>query len=117
MPFHDGVPNLLKYAFNMNAAGPDTRTLARGTGTAGLPVYALDQSSSSPVLTIEFLQRKGSGLVYTPKSSTDLGVFVPMTETPVVTSIDATWERVTIQKTVNTLSTPRLFGIVEVTIP
>lgn len=116
MPFHDGVCNLLKYASNMNAGGPDIRRLNQGTGTAGLPVFTLDRSGPE-TFTVEFLRRKASGLVYTPKRSTNLGSFVPMTGTPTVTGIDATWERVVVKETVNTSATPRLFGIVEVTMP
>ena len=40
-----------------------------------------------------------------------------MNETPTVTSIDATWERVKIERPINSVTTPKLFGIVEVTLP
>jgi hypothetical protein len=113
IPFHDGVPNCLKFAFNMNPGGPDVRTLVRGTGTAGLPAFSLSGSE----FTVEFLRRKNSGLVYRPKISTNLGIYQPMTETPTVTDINATWERVVVRKGVNTAVTPRLFGTVEVTMP
>ena len=116
MPFHDGVCNLLKFAFNMNPAGPDTRTLVKGTGTAGLPAFTLDRSGAE-TFTVEFLRRKDGALVYTPKRSTNLGSFVPMTGTTTVTSIDATWERVVVKEAINTSTTPKLFGIVEVTMP
>ncbi len=117
MPFQDGVKNVLKYAFNMNAGAVDIRTLKEGNGTAGLPVFGVDQSKSPPSFTVEFIKRKGSGLVYSPKSSADLKTFEAMNETPTVTSIDATWERVKIEKPINTVTTPKLFGIVEVTLP
>lgn len=117
MPFQDGVKNVLKYAFNMNAGAADTRVLKAGDGTVGLPVFSVDQSKSPPSFTVEFLKRKGSGLVYTPKSSTDLKTFQSMNETPTVTSIDATWERVKIERPINSVTTPKLFGIVEVTLP
>ncbi len=57
IPFHDGVCNLMKFAFNMNANGPDVQTLVKGTGTAGLPVFSLDQSGAQPKFTVEYLRR------------------------------------------------------------
>lgn len=117
MPFHDGVRNMMKFAFNMDAAGPDTRTLVKGAGTAGLPVFTLDRSGSQPVFTVEYLRRKSSGLVYTPKCSTDLANFEPMTGTTTVTQIDSNWDRVVVQTPVSVPATPRLFGVVEVTMP
>lgn len=36
IPFHEVVPNLLKYAFGLNLGGPDARRMAPG-GTVGLP--------------------------------------------------------------------------------
>lgn len=117
MPFQDGVENVLKYAFNLNPGAPDIRVLKAGNGTAGLPVFSVDQSKSPPSFTVEFIKRKGSGLVYTPKSSTDLKTFQSMNETPTVTSIDATWDRVKIERPINPVTTPKLFGIVEVALP
>ncbi len=117
VPFPDGVSNLLKYAFNMNPAGADLRVLAKGAGAAGLPLVHLDTSGAQPMFTIEYLRRKGGGLVYTPKSSTNLLDYEPVTGTTTVTSIDSLWERVVVQKTVSTATTPRIFGRVEVTMP
>lgn len=116
-PFNDGVPNMLKFAFNMNAAGPDVRVLATGSGTAGLPAFSMDRSGAQPQFTVEFLRRKGSGLVYTPKVSSDLINFGPMTGTTTVTSVSDQWERVILKKAVTTATTPKLFGIVEVSLP
>ena len=118
MPFHDGVPNLLKYAFNLNIAGPDRRVLTKGTGTAGLPVFTMDRSGSQAWFKVEFLRRKGNGLVYTPKISTDLVTYAPMPDTtPTVTAINDDWERVVVQQPYNPASNARLFGRVEVTLP
>ncbi|MGL4401247.1 MAG: choice-of-anchor D domain-containing protein, partial [Luteolibacter sp.] len=116
-PFQDGVTNLLKYAFNLNATRPDVRTLIRGTGTAGLPAVSLDQSGPQPQLVIEFLRRKNSGLIYTPEISPGLATFQPLTETPTVTSIDDQWERVVLKRTIDPSLTPTLFGRVSVTLP
>ena len=119
IPFGDGVENLLKYAFNMNLSGPDTRLLTPGTGTAGLPSVGLTGSGASTMMRVEYLRRKGSGLIYTPKKSNTLtpGSFVPMTSSPVVTSIDADWERVVVEEPANPALLPASFAIVEVTMP
>lgn len=116
-PFHDGVPNLLKFAFNLNPAGPDVRTLAKGSGTAGLPLFVLDRSGAQNRFTVEYLRRRNSGLTYVPKTSTDFGVFSPMTGTTTVTGINADWERVVVQMPLTGVGGPRLFGRVEVILP
>ena len=117
-PFNDGVENLLKYAFNMNLAGPDLRRLEPGgTGSSGLPNVSLGETGGEPVLRVQFLRRKGSGLVYTPKVSATLNGFSPMTGATVVTSISDAWERVVVEQPCDTATTPQCFGIVEVTLP
>jgi hypothetical protein len=95
-PYKDGVPNLLKYAFNMNAAGPDRRTLVPGTGTVGLPVLRIVSGN----VRYEFLRRKNSGLIYTPQQSSNLSgtSWQAATGTTTVTSIDENRERVEIQQ-------------------
>jgi hypothetical protein len=115
-PFNDGVENLLKYAFNMDAAGPDVRVLASG-GSAGLPGISIDDSGAEPVLKVAFLRRKGSGLIYTPQRSTTLDNFLPMTGTQTVTSIDAQWERVTVQEPAPSATAPSAFARVRVSLP
>ena len=114
VPFGDGVRNLVKYAFNMNGAAPDTRTLTAGTGLAGLPVFRLVTTGSQSVFTVEFLRRKGDELIYTPQITSDLVNYKPMTGTSTVTSIDAVWDRVIIHSAVNPATNPRLFGRVVV---
>ena len=115
-PFNDGVENLLKYAFNMNAAGPDVRVLA-ATGSSGLPQIAVDTSGAEPVLKVAFLRRKGSGLIYTPQRSNTLGNFQSMTGTQTVTSIDSQWERVTVQEPAPLATAPSAFARVQVSLP
>jgi hypothetical protein len=96
MPYSDGVPNLVKYAFNMNGGAADRRTLVAGSGVAGLPVGGVDRAGAVPVYRFEYLRRKGSGLVYAPECSTSLlaGSFTPPAGTMAVVSINADWERV-----------------------
>ena len=115
-PFNDGVENILKYAFNMNAAGPDVSVLTTG-GTAGLPQIAVDSSGAEPVLKVAFLRRKGSGLIYTPQRSDTLGDFAAMTGTQTVTSIDAQWERVTVEEPAPPATAPSAFARVQVSLP
>jgi hypothetical protein len=111
IPFHDSVPNLLKYAFNMNLAGPEHRTLTPQTGTGGLPAIRIVDGT----LRYEFLRRKNSGLIYTPQQSSDLSgmSWQGATGTTTVASIDADWERVEIQQS---MGTSRFFRV-SVTLP
>jgi alpha-tubulin suppressor-like RCC1 family protein len=108
----DGVANLLKYAFNLNGAAPDSRRMIPGTGTAGLPSVTLEDG----MLRIEFLRRKSGDLLYTATRSSSLATssFIPMATEPTVTDIDATWERVVIREAVDPALTPQLFARVEV---
>jgi hypothetical protein len=115
-PFNDGVENLLKYAFNMNAAGPDVSVLASG-GSSGLPQIAMDSSGAEPVLRVAFLRRKGSGLIYTPQRSDTLGNFQSMTGTQTVTSIDSQWERVSVEEPAPPATAPSAFARVQVSLP
>jgi Concanavalin A-like lectin/glucanases superfamily len=113
-PHLDGVPNLLKYAFNLNAGIADIRTITPG-GTAGLPNSTLTGPTTAPVLRFEFLRRKGSGLIYTPQKNTGLsGTWLPLADTPTVTNLDATWERVVYEEPV---TGGRWFARVEVALP
>jgi hypothetical protein len=100
----------------MNAAGPDVSVLTTG-GASGLPQITVDTSGVEPVLKVAFLRRKGSGLIYTPQRSTTLFDFVAMTGTQTVTSIDAQWERVTVQETAPPTTTSSSFARVEVRLP
>jgi len=119
-PFGDGVPNLLKYAFNLNGDGPDFRSLATGVGTAGLPLFTISQPGPNIVTRIEYLRRKNSALIYTPKRSYNLltGSFTPIVVTqPLITSIDEEWERVVVQVVEPAATKPQGFYVVEVTSP
>ncbi|MGL5020374.1 MAG: beta strand repeat-containing protein, partial [Luteolibacter sp.] len=116
IPYHDGIENLIKYAFNLNGGGPDTSVLASG-GTAGLPRIVVDSSGAQPVLSVEFLRRKGSSLIYQAQRSGSLNGFVAMTGAEVVTSIGAEWERVTVAEPASLSTGSSLFARVQVTLP
>ncbi|MBK8095186.1 MAG: HYR domain-containing protein [Verrucomicrobiaceae bacterium] len=118
-PHDDGVANLLKYAFNMNLSGPDSRTMASG-GSGGLPGITTQPNGPSSIFRYEFLRRRNSGLIYTPQKSPDITLpnsWVPLTDTPTIIPIDDTWERVIYEEPYNAATTPKCFGRVQVTLP
>lgn len=111
-PMGDGVTNLEKFAFNLNPLAPDVRHLTVGANmTAGLPGGAY----TGGVLRIEFLRRKATtnpGITYTAQFGSDLGGWTDIpVGTPAGTSIDATWERVTVN---DPTGGPKRFGRVKV---
>lgn len=119
-PFHDGVNNLTKYAFNLNPLGSDVRQLIFGTGgTAGLPDYRITESATTVTLEVEYLRNTVSGLLYTPQYSTTLdpGTFIPMTGPVTVTPIDACWERIVASQLLDRATTLRGFARVAVQLP
>ena len=102
-PHGDGVPNLLKYAFDLNPQGADATPMT-ATGTKGLPLVGNDGNGH---LTLTFVRRKAASvpaITYQPQFSntvTTSGFAVnaaATTSTPV--AIDGTWERVTVTDSV-----------------
>ncbi|WP_193214735.1 hypothetical protein [Luteolibacter marinus] len=116
IPHADGVANLLKYASNLEGASADRRMLGVDLG---LPVFSVAGAGAQRVLRVEFLRRKGSGLMYTPMVSDDLtpGSFMPMSGTETVTDLDAQWERIRVDQPRDPAIHPTGFGIVEVGMP
>lgn len=96
-PAKDGINNLLKFAFNLDPAQADVRTLSPGADdTAGLPAIG-------PVngrLHIEYIRRKASGnpgITYMAECGSDLNGWALLLSNKTVTSIGTTsWERVTL---------------------
>jgi hypothetical protein len=85
----------------MNLGAIDHRRLIPGTGTAGLPHVRVIGSAMNRKLRVEFVRRKSGGLVYVAQKNPGLtGVWLPMVATPVVTSLDAQWDRVVIEEPV-----------------
>ena len=117
-PFGDGVPNLLKYAFQMNLAGPDVHVLPSG-GNSGLPIAQLVGIGGQTFYQVEFIRRKGSGLIYTPQKSTTLapGSFGAMTGAITVQNLGAECERVIVLEPVDLTTTPNFFTRLQVTLP
>lgn len=116
-PAGDGVENLLKYAFNMDPTMSDVDELTPGSGTSGLPTYDTTGSGASSFFRYEFIRRIGSGLIYSPKKSSDLLNWPNLTSTPTVTPIDANWERVVHLEPFDGTIIEELFGRVDVALP
>ena len=104
VPARDGVPNLLKYAFNLLGTGPGQvisldrpcTSGATATGNAGLPAAAVDSSGS---LTLRYIRRKAAAASYAVEYSSDLATgswAVNTSATEIVSPIDDTWERVVV---------------------
>ncbi len=91
--------------------------LAGWTAASGLPVISIDESWLEPVLKVEFLRRKGSGLLYTPERASALDDFSAMTGSETVTSINTEWERVMVIETNPPQNPTNGFARVKVTIP
>lgn len=116
-PFGDGVSNLLKYAFNMDLSGPD-RSNMPPDGTSGLPQGRLVEVEGQSYWRVEFVRRKGSGLIYQPMKSDDLstGFSLPFSASPVSSSIDSKWERVIYDEPIPPGAT-RSFSRIKVELP
>jgi hypothetical protein len=116
-PAKDGIVNLLKYAFNMDANQSDTQMLTQSFGRSGLPVYGTSGAGAASVFRVEFIRRTGNQLDYRPMKSTSLVTWDPLISIPTVTPIDANWERVVHEEPFDGASITRLFGTVEVSLP
>lgn len=118
-PSHDGLPNLLKYAFNLDPALPDVRTLPTGSGDSGLPSIRTAEFGGSRVMHFEFVRRRGAQLVYAPEISSDLSVgsWHAPASCCVVQYLSPYWERVTIDEPMPAGDSVRMFGRVRITQP
>jgi hypothetical protein len=118
-PYHDGIENLLKFAFNMDLTGPISHALMPAGGTSGLPLISLEQNGLVYFLRFEFVRRTGSGLSYMPQTSEELNSasWIPLNATPQISQIDASWERVVYEEEITVSNSPMLFGRVVVSMP
>ena len=104
-PARDDVENILKFAFNMigngtgqasNLTTPNSQTLAIN-GAAGLPLVGRDANGR---LTVTYIRRKASsnpGISYAVEYSNSLSAWTTnASATESTTSIDSTFERVTV---------------------
>ncbi|WAC19717.1 hypothetical protein OVA24_21085 [Luteolibacter sp. SL250] len=103
-PDHDGITNIIEYAFNLPASGP-VAPAGSGAAVSGIPSVGITRDSGNPGLRLEYLRRKSTsdpGVSYTPEVSENLSSsgeegWRPATGPEDVTSIDSTWERVSVQ--------------------
>lgn len=119
-PQGDGLKNLIKFAFNLDPMEPDVRRLVLGADDeAGLPASQITREDGLVTITLEFLRRRGSALIYTPMRSPDLepANFVPMNGVETVEIIDDDWERVWLTEALESAAHPRMFCTVEVRFP
>jgi hypothetical protein len=122
-PDGDGVVNLLERAFNLSPVQAVGSPLIADVGTAGLPLIRTTQGPGGPVLTIQYIRRKAStnpGLTYTPQISSSLGgidAWSAATGIETAESIDAQWERVTVQESFVAGTSPAAFARVRVSLP
>lgn len=114
-PFHDGTPNLAKFAFNMDSSRVDTHSLTPG-GTSGWPVSEIINEGDESVLCLVSLRRKDTeGLAYTACFSRDMTNWIEVTVPMQITTIDSIWERVRYRVPTTESPSKRWFGRVEVT--
>lgn len=117
-PAGDGIPNLLKFAFNMDATTSyqgASRHLTAGTGVAGLPLVTMVSTTGGQRLRIEYIRRRNdNSLAYQPQFSNDLASWVSAVSAPTVTAIDADWERVVVEDLLDAWT--KRFGRVKATL-
>ena len=89
------------------------------TGTSGLPVAYLTQIGANLHLTIEFVRRKNAGLTYTVQFANAPGaaIWQAAVNAPIVTPLDANWERVVVDDTATVGANSTRFGRVVVSKP
>lgn len=111
----DGIVNLLEHAFNLNPKVTANITLTAGTGLTGLPRVSV----AGQRLRIEYIRRRNTRLIYQPEFISDpfREEWLPATNAPVVTPIDADWERVVVDDTQTVTSSLQRFGRVSVRVP
>ncbi len=112
----DGISKQLEYAFNLDPAKADSALYHPTTQpNSGLPrMMLVPGSPTGQQLVLQYLRRKAvAGLSYTPQFSSALDNFTTAAGAPVVETINADWERVTIGDIGN--GSPR-FGRVRVTL-
>ena len=115
----DGLNNFTEFAFNLDPTRPSVGALVPNTGTSGLPVAYLAQIGADVHLTIEFVRRKNTGLTYTVQFANAPGAanWLAAVNVPIVTPIDANWERVVVDDAATAGANTTRFGRVIVSKP
>jgi hypothetical protein len=97
-PHGDGVPLLLKFAFNLDPGRSDRRILTRDSGVAGLPLvtYEKKPGADGRSFRIEYLRRVNSKVTYRAvRAPAPGGPYQPVDFDQFdVTPVNGAWERV-----------------------
>lgn len=110
----DGIPNLTKYAFNMQSSDR-LMHLQPGTGDKGLPTTGVNPATQR--LRVEFIRRKSSsspGVSYAVEFSSSLSNFAPAGAPVQIDSIDANLERVVWEDDVSINDSPARFARIKI---
>ncbi len=110
----DGIPNLTKYAFNMQSSD-GTMHVQPGTGDRGLPTTGMNPITQR--LRVEFIRRKSSsapGVSYAVEFSSSLNNFAAAGAPVQIISIDANLERVVWEDDVSINETPARFARIKI---
>jgi hypothetical protein len=112
IPFHDGVTNLQKYAFNLNPAQADARGL-NALGNSGLPRPLPPINAQR--LRVETLRRKDDpALTYRAEFSLDASNWLAVTTPTQITQINSIWEKVIFEAPTAPTGRARQLGRVKV---
>ena len=102
----------------MNPNMPDATRLVPGTGTSGLPSVRIVGTGNARHLQVEFVRRTNFPLTYRVEFIDSVsGTWLPAAGVPVVTPINAQFERVVVNDTVTIVTNPRRFGRVFISSP
>lgn len=97
-PQGDGVPLLLKFAFNLDPGRSDHRILKRDSGVAGLPLVTFEQrpGADAKSFRIEYLRRVNTKVTYrAARAPAPEGPYQPVDFDQLdVTPVNGAWERV-----------------------
>ena len=110
----DGIPNLTKYAFNMQSSD-GVMQVQPGSGNRGLPTTTINPNTQR--LRVEFIRRTSSsaaGVSYQVEFCSDLNSFAPSGSQVQVVPIDTNFERVTWEDGVSLNDVPTRFARVKI---
>ena len=111
-PAADGIPNLLRHAFNVPLNSGTTPVITPSTGTSGLPLVSVFSPDGPLVrVRVEFVRRKGAGIAYEPQTlGPSDGEWRALDIEPEVIAVDGSWERVIYDTQVNAGASPSILA-------